>query len=156
MIRFKTLLSVMILLLGGAAPALAQQEVDPHDSQAVTFYFHTSPVQEKALKKYAKADLDKAQKAGQVVEPRVSLLPGMIIISLEAAALCDWAKGCPLLVFRDITKAPSLQDYAYQNMSITQRKKGTYLILHGDGPTTRECLIPKIGKAKCAVAAKMK
>ena len=146
--------AVFCLLVLGLLPggALAQQQVAPHDSQAITFYAHTTPVQEKAIAKYAKPLLDKAVKGGHPVEPRVANLPAMIIISLESVHVCDWAKGCPLLVFRDITKAPTLQDYAYQNMSITQRKDKTYLILHGDGPVTRDCLIPAAGKAKCVPA----
>ena len=106
---FKTLLIAMGFLLELGGSALAQQQVDVHDSQAVTFYFHATPVQEKALDKYAKEELDKAKKTGVAVEPRVALLPGMVVISLEHVALCDWSRGCPLFVFRDIAKAPPLK-----------------------------------------------
>ena len=149
---FTTLLIVVSLLLAKLGSAQAQQQVDPHDSQALTFYFHTTPVQEKALNKYVRPELDKAEKGNRPVEPRVAMLPGMIVISLESVLLCDWLRGCPVLVFRDITKAPVLKDYSYQNISITQRPKGTYLILRGDGPDMRECLIPKTGRAKCTPA----
>lgn len=151
--RFTTLLTVVTFLLAQFVPAHAQQQVDVHDSQALTFYFHTTPVQDKALNKYVRPELDKAEKGHRPVEPRVAMLPGMIVISLESVLLCDWLRGCPVLVFRDITKAPVLKDYSYQNISITQRPKGTYLILRGDGPAVRECLIPKTGRARCAPAA---
>ena len=144
---FMTLLGLLLLL---CRPAAAQQQVDPHDQQALTFYFHSTPRQEAALDKYARADLDKAVKGGHPVEVRVCELPGMIVISLESVGLCDIKRGCPVLVFRDITKPPVLQDYAYQNMSITDRKGKSYLILRGDGDNMRDCLIPTSGRAKCS------
>lgn len=128
--------------------AAAQQQVDPRGRQMLTFYFHTTPVQDKALDKFAHAELTKAEQAGRPVETRTAMLPGMILISLESVAICDWQRGCPLLIFRDIAKAPSLQDYSYQNISIGQTAKGTVLYLR-DGDGDKECLIPKSGKARC-------
>ena len=143
-------MTLLVLLLLQCPPAVAQQQVDPHDQQALTFYFHSTPLQEKALGRFARDDLDKAAKRGRPVEVRVCELPGMIVISLESVALCDIKRGCPLLVFRDITKPPVLQDYSYQNISITERKGKSYLILRGDGENLRDCLIPPSGRAKCS------
>ena len=144
------------MVLGWCGTALAQEQVPEHDAQALTFYAHTNPAEEAAINKYARADLDKAVKGGHPVEPRVARLPAMVVISLESVHICDWSRGCPLLVFRDIQKAPTFKGYSYQNISITNRPKGTFLILRGDGPDIRECLIPKTGTAKCAAPAKKK
>ena len=152
----KTLLTAGLLALGlDGNTAFAQQQVAPHDRQALTFYFQTTPLQETALDKYAHADLAKALQAGHPVEPRVSLLPGMIVISLESVSICDRKRGCPLLVFRDITKKPTLQDYSYQNVSITERPKGTYLFLR-DEIGNKECLIPRAGTGRCTRPTKPK
>lgn len=152
----KNFFILVALLLGSSPYALAQQQVDPHDRQMLTFYFYTSSRQDAALDKYARAELDKAEAAGRPVEPRVAMLPGMILISLESVAICDRVQGCPLMIFRDITKAPTLKDFSYQNISITQRPKGTYLFLR-DEKGDKECLIPAgNGKAKCIRPPKKK
>jgi hypothetical protein len=145
----KTLLALLMPVVIWGHTALAQEQVAPHDRQMLTFYFHPSPAQDKALDHYAHADLQKAEKAGYPVEARTAMLPGMIIISLESITLCDRVRGCPLLVFRDIAKAPTLQDYSYQNISISQGTKGTFLYLRAEGPD-RECLVPLAGRARCS------
>ncbi len=146
---FMTLFLVLGLTLGTCGKAAAQQQVDPHDRQMLTFYFHTSILQDQAMDKYAHAELQKAEKAGFPVEPRVAMLPGMVIISLESVTICDRKRGCPLLIFRDITKQPTFKDFSYQNISITQRPKGTFLYLR-DEDGDKECFIPQSGgKANC-------
>ncbi len=144
---FMALGFLVALLWNGSARA--QQQVDPHDRQMLTFYFHTTPLQDKALDKFAHQDLVRAEQAGRPVEPRVAMLPGMILISLESVTICDSDKGCPLLIFRDITKPPTLIDSSYQNISIAQTPKGTSLYLR-DGVGDKVCVIPQIGKGKCA------
>jgi len=146
---FMTLFLVLGLMLGSGKTAHAQQQVDPHDRQMLTFYFHTTTLQDQALDKYAHAELQKAEQAGRPVEPRVAMLPGMVVISLESVTICDRKRGCPLLVFRDITQKPTLKDFSYQNISITQRPKGTFLYLR-DEDGNKECFIPPGGgKANC-------
>jgi hypothetical protein len=148
---FMTLL--FLVTLAPFSQALAQQQVDPHDRQMLTFYFHTSSQQDAALDKFAHDELTKAEQAGRPVEPRVAMLPGMILISLESVTICNTKIGCPLLIFRDITKLPTLKDSSYQNISITQTAKGTFLYLR-DGDGDKQCLIPKSGKARCTRPAK--
>ena len=84
----KTLLAALVFALqiyGGSAAA--QQQVTPHERQILTFYFHTTPLQDKALDKYAHAELAEALAAGHPVEPRVAMLPAMIVISLESVTI---------------------------------------------------------------------
>lgn len=126
---------------------------NPKDRQMLTFYFWPSVMDSAAVKKYAKDEIAKAVAAKRPILPRVALLPGMTLISLESVAICDSAKGCPLLVFRDMTKPPTLKDFSYQNIVIIYRPKKTTLVLVGSGPN-RECIIPAIGKAKCGPTTK--
>ena len=144
---FKTLAIILALIPPLTARAATPPD-NPSDHQMLTFYVLPSVLQENALKKFAKEELAKAKSTGTPIEPRVAMLPAMIVISLESVDICDWVKGCPLLVFRDIKGVPSLKDNSYQNISVIYRKKGTYLRLRNSGPD-RECLIPKTGKAKC-------
>lgn len=128
---------------------------NPRDRQMLTFYFWPSAMDEKMVQKYAADEIAKAKAAKRPILPRVALLPGMTLISLESVAICTLQKGCPLLVFRDMAKAPTLKDFSYQNVVIIYRPKQTALILTGQG-ADRECVIPAIatGPAKCRTLAK--
>lgn len=119
----------------------------------LTFYVWPSALDDAAIKKYAKNEIAQAIAAKRPILPRVAMLPGMTIISLESVAICDLTKGCPLLVFRDMAGAPTLKDFSYQNIVIIYRSKQTALVLTGSGPD-RECIIPPKGRAKCGPVKK--
>ena len=145
----------MIVLSALFAPtAYAQTPPDnPRDRQMITFYVWPSALDMTGVKKYAKEEIAKATAANRPILPRVAMLPGMTVISLESVAICDSAKGCPLLVFRDIAKSPTLKDFSYQNIVIIYRPKATVLVLTSSGPD-RDCTIPKLGKARCIPSPK--
>jgi hypothetical protein len=103
-----------------------------------------------ALERYAKPQLAKANAAGRPAQPRVALLGGTTLISLESLALCDRVKGCPLLVFRDITKRPVLVTTSFQNVMIEVKGSKTTLVLRDAGPD-RECVISTGMSAKCRI-----
>ena len=136
--------------------ARGKQSLDnPKDRQMLTFYFWPSALDDTAVQKYAAEEIAKAKAAQRPILPRVAMLPGMTLISLESVAICTLEKGCPLLVFRDMAKAPTLKDFSYQNIVIIYRPKQTALVLTGSG-SDRECVIPPTptGKAKCRTLTK--
>ena len=90
----------------------------------------------------------KAQKAGRPITAKVARSDATTLISLESVALCERAKGCPLLVFRDITQKPVLISSSFQNLILDYREKGTYLIIRVWDNTT-ECRISGVAKAIC-------
>jgi hypothetical protein len=90
----------------------------------------------------------KAQKAGRPINAKVARSDSTTLISLESVAICERAKGCPLLVFRDITQKPVLISSSFQNLILDYRDKGTYLIIRIWDQTT-ECRISGVTRAIC-------
>lgn len=90
----------------------------------------------------------KAKTAGRPITATVARSDATTLISLESVAICERAKGCPLLVFRDITQKPVLITSSFQNLILDYREKGTYLIIRVWDNTT-ECRISGVAKAIC-------
>ena len=114
------------------------------------FILQPSTTQLKAIKRYGREPIARAEAAGRPVHPLVAINQSTTLISLESVAICDRQAGCPLLVFRDITKSPVLVTSSYQNVVLAYRGAKTVLILKTAGPD-QECPLPLTGRAKCKV-----
>lgn len=90
----------------------------------------------------------KAKAASHPITMKVARSDATTLISLESVVICERAKGCPLLVFRDIAKKPVLVTTSFQNLILDYRDKATFLIIRV-WDTTTECQISNVGKAKC-------
>ena len=90
----------------------------------------------------------KAKAAGSPITVKVARSDATILISLESVAICERAKGCPLLVFREIGQKPVLVTSSFQNVIVDYRDKGTFLIIRV-WDTTTECKVSNTAKAKC-------
>lgn len=90
----------------------------------------------------------KARAAGRPITARAARSDATTLISLESVALCERAKGCPLVVFRDITQKPVLVTNSFQNLVLDYRDKATFLIIRVWDATT-ECQISNVAKAVC-------
>lgn len=137
----------VILLLTFSIFAFAA-EVPPTETFRPSFRLDPSLVHLDAVNKYAKSQVDKAKAAGRPIQPRVAISGGTTLISLETMALCDAAKGCPLLVFRDINKRPVLVTTSFQNVLIEVKGTKTTLVLRDSGPD-RECVVSAGPTAHC-------
>ncbi|OAN44844.1 hypothetical protein A6A04_07925 [Paramagnetospirillum marisnigri] len=129
-------------------PATARAETILGQRIFVEFAFDLSTSELAAAERYGATYFTKAKAAGRPLTARVARSDSTILISLESVAICERAKGCPLLVFRDITKKPVLERFAFQNLILDYREKGTFLILRVWNTTT-ECLVSNVLRAKC-------
>jgi len=114
------------------------------------FILQPSTTQLAALKKFGRDLIARAEAAHRPVHPLVAINQSTTLISLESVAICSRETGCPLLVFRDITKPPVLVTASYQNVTLAYRGAKTVLILKTAGPD-QECLLPLTGRARCKV-----
>jgi len=142
-------------LMLAALPALSAPAADDPEVSRPVFDLLPSPNQLAMVQKYAGNLMARAEKAHFPAQPQVAMAGSTTLISLESVAICDRASGCPLLVFRDMTKPPVLVTSSYQNVMIVYRADKTVLILKSSGPD-RECLLPLFGKAKCKPVARPK
>ncbi|MDO8606186.1 MAG: hypothetical protein Q7R40_06600 [Phaeospirillum sp.] len=90
----------------------------------------------------------KAKAAGRPIFAKVARSDATTLISLESVAVCERAKGCPLLVFRQITQKPILVTSSFQNLILDYRDKATFLIIRVWDVTT-ECRVSNVAKAIC-------
>jgi hypothetical protein len=141
-----TLPLALALLLTGAGTAPAAEITG--NRQFAEFAYSPSTTELAAASRWGREHFAKAKAAGRPVEPRVARMGGTVLISLESVAICDRVRACPLLVFRDVTKPPVLKTFAFQNLRIEYREKGTFLIVRR-WESTAECLITTVAKAMC-------
>ena len=90
----------------------------------------------------------KAKDAGSPITIKVARSDATTMVSLESVAICERAKGCPLVVFRDLGEKPVLVTSSFQNLIVDYREKATFLIIRV-WDTTTECQISKVPKAIC-------
>jgi hypothetical protein len=119
-------------------------------SRRIFVEFLTSPSSQEltAAERWGAKWYSKAEAAGRPVAIRVARNDSTTLISLESVAICERAKGCPLLVFRDIGKSPVLESFSFQNLILDYRDKGTFLIIRV-WETVSECSLPTSGKGRC-------
>lgn len=147
-------LRATVLALLALAPGPVRGETILGQRLFVEFASEPSSPEWAAAERWGAKYFAKATAAGHPIIPRVARTNSTVLISLESVAICDRAKGCPLLVFRDVAKAPVLETTSFQNLILDYRDKGTYLIIRV-WDATRECLISGGGRARCKdVAAK--
>ncbi|MBI2236591.1 MAG: hypothetical protein HYU60_06535 [Magnetospirillum sp.] len=136
--------AVAFILLSLAAVAA---EIEP--SRHVPLFSASPSMHEvAAVKKFAKPQVAQAMAAKRPFELSVARAGGTTLISLESVALCNRDDGCPLLVFRNIDKAPVLTTMSFHNLVLEYRGKATYLIPRRSGPRM-ECLISTESRAVC-------
>lgn len=112
------------------------------------FAFTPTAPELKAAKHSAAALFARAKAAGHPIDARVARSDATTLISLESVAICTRAKGCPLLVFRDIGHPPVLVTSSFQNVIVDYRDTATTLIIRV-WDTTTECRISGVAKAIC-------
>jgi hypothetical protein len=112
------------------------------------FAYDPSMAELTAAERYGAQYITKGKEAGRPVRFSVARGQSVTLISLESVAVCERAKGCPLLVFNDLSKPPILEDFAFQNLILDYRESGTFLIIRV-WDKTRECQMTRVGKAKC-------
>ena len=139
---------ILLLTVPFFANTASAADAPPTETFRPFFRLDPSLVHLDAVKRYAKSQMDRAKAAGLPVQPRVAISGGTTLISLETMALCDAAKGCPLLVFRDINKRPVLVTTSFQNVLIEVKGSKTTLILRDSGPD-RECVVSGGPTAHC-------
>ncbi len=138
-------LALLLLLL---SPLPSRAQVIEGGRVFVEFSSDPTTPELTAVKRAAPKAFAKAQAAGRPVTVSVARSEGTTLISLESVAICERAKGCPLLVFRDLSQRPVLETTSFQNVILDYRDKATYLIIRLWGATT-ECRISGVAKAKC-------
>jgi hypothetical protein len=137
---------ILAILLLTAHPALAESVAGRRIF--VEFAFDPTTAEMAAAERHGAELFAKAKAARRPVTVRAARSDSTTLLSLESVAICERAKGCPLLVFRDITKAPVLQRSAFQNLILEYREAATFLILRV-WDTTTECRISNVTKAVC-------
>jgi hypothetical protein len=100
------------------------------------------------IRRHAGEVVTRAEKGGQVAQPVVAMTGSTTLISLESAVVCNRAKGCPMLVFRDTNQPPLMVTASYENIALVYRGDKVLLILKSNGPD-QECLLPVSGRATC-------
>ncbi len=136
-----------ILLLLAAPPALGA-ETEAGRRIFVDFAFDPTTAEMEAAQRWGAEHFAKAKSAGRPVRVSVARSDSTTLLSLESVAICERARGCPLLVFRDVTKPPVLSRSSFQNLVLDYRDKATVLIIRV-WDTITECQISNTAKATC-------
>ncbi len=131
-----------------AAPLAARAESVIGRRIFVEFGFDTTAPEMAAAERAVPQLFAKAKAAGRPVTAKVARSEATTLISLESVAICDRAKGCPLLVFRDIAQKPILVSASFQNLILDYRDKATFLVIRV-WDTTTECRVSNVPKAIC-------
>lgn len=119
----------------------------------VEFAYDPSVPELAAAEKWGRAHFAKAKAAGRPIRISVGRSRGTTLISLESVAICDRAKACPLLVFRDLMARPILETTAFQNVLIEYRGQEIFLVIRL-WENVSECRITGMGRAKCRTVPK--
>ncbi|MGE5548699.1 MAG: hypothetical protein ACM33T_17470 [Solirubrobacterales bacterium] len=92
--------------------------------------------------------LGRARAAKETVQLRVNTYRDVVMMNLLAPSLCDPAKGCPLLVIRDLSRRPVLETVAYANVLASVRGD-TITLTFQSGQTWTECTFSRGGRGRC-------
>ena len=141
----RALIGIAAALVPGVA-ALGEEIVA--SKNFIAFVSEPTTAEITAARRAARALFAKAEGAGFPIVARVARTNSTTLISLESVAISERAKGCPLLVFRDITADPVLKTNAFQNAVLDYRDGATYLLLRVWDKVS-ECRISDVAKARC-------
>ena len=138
----------LVALLMIVAPLAAEAETVVGHRIFADFGNDPSTPEIAAAERAAPELFAQAKAADRPINIKVARSESTTLISLESVAICERAKGCPLVVFRNLTQKPVLVTSSFQNVIVDYRDKGTYLIIRV-WSTTTECLISNVSKAIC-------
>jgi len=143
-----TTLRILTISLSLLVPFAAGAETPVGRGVFADFAFDPTTAELKAAERWGAELLARAKAAGRPVRISVARGEATTLISLESVAICERAKGCPLLVFRDITMPPVLTRSSFQNLILDYRDEGTFLVIRV-WETVTECRISGVPKAIC-------
>ncbi|RAU21223.1 hypothetical protein CU669_14520 [Paramagnetospirillum kuznetsovii] len=152
MTRLPSLLALAVLVV--LAGPVGAETIESRNI-FVEFLANPSAPELVAAERFGAKWFAKGEAAGRPVTISVARNDATTMISFESVAVCERAKGCPLLVFRDIAAKPVLETMSFQNLILQYRDKGTYLVIRVWDNTT-ECLVSGVLKARCKPVTRRK
>lgn len=142
----RVLLALLFVLSLSAHPVAAAAETP--DRVLLTFSQAPSAAELAAAQRQGADLLAKAKAARRNVILRVAREPVLVLVLFESDALCDLDSGCPVLVFRDVTRPPVLNLRSFADVRVEYRKTGAVVLPHRRG-AAEECPVPSTGKGRC-------